>query len=106
MTARPTSDQSVETERRRKQDGVGVGVYDAGNQVVPGGTVPTAAGTPGAEPVAERDLYDEPRTAPRTGPTTYSTVETPRRGGVPLVTWVTLAIVALVILWLVFAFVL
>lgn len=60
------------------------------------------------EPVIDRneynEVYDEPRTAPRPGPTTYQTDMAPKRKGVPLVTWVVIAIVALVVIWLLFTF--
>lgn len=82
-----------------------VGVYDDNEQVADR-TTATAAGTPGADPMVARDVYNEPRTASQTEPASYQTAETSRRGGASLATWITIAIIAIIILWLLFTFIL
>ncbi len=97
----PESPRRDDDPRREERE---VGVYHDDRAVVDE-TTDAAPGSPAADPVVQRDLNDEPRTAPRPGPTTYDTTEPASRGGVPLITWVTIAIVAIIILWLLFEFV-
>lgn len=82
----------------RREHG-GVGVYDDNEHV--DNTTRPVAGNHVVDPAVER--Y---RDARATEPTTYGTTEPARSAGSAIVTWIVIAIVAIIILWLVFAFLL
>jgi hypothetical protein len=103
MTMQPNPNRPPNDNPR--QERTGVGVYEDDRQFVDE-TTTTAAGTRGVvDPALRRDAYDESTMAPRTEPTTYRTAE-PARSGASIGTWIAIAIIAVLILWLVFTFLL
>lgn len=85
---------------RREQ--TGVGVYD--NDPVDTTTTPPA-GTRTTDPMLDRP-YDDARTRTTADPTPYDRSAPAQRSGSAIVTWIVIAIVAIIVLWLIFAFLL
>jgi hypothetical protein len=94
----PNRQRNDEVRRER----TGVGVYDDNDRVDT--TTTPVAGTRGVDPVVDRP-YDDTRTT-TTEPTTYDRTDPARRSGSAIVTWIVIAIVAIIVLWLIFAFLL
>jgi hypothetical protein len=86
-----------------RREHTGVGVYDDNDHVDAGTTTPIA-GAHGTDPTLDRTYVDNRTTT--TEPTTYGTTEPARRAGSSIVSWIVIAIIAIIILWLVFAFLL
>jgi hypothetical protein len=99
MTQSNPNRQRNDDVRRERS---GVGVYDD-NERVDTGTTPVS-GMHGTDPTLDRSYTDTGTT--HTEPTTYGTTEPARRAGSSIVSWIVIAIIAIVILWLVFAFLL
>jgi hypothetical protein len=100
MTQSNPNRQRNDDVRRERSS---VGVYDDNERVDTGTTTPVA-GTHGTDPTLDRP-YTDTRTT-HTEPTTYGTTEPARCAGSSIVSWIVIAIVAIIILWLVFAFLL
>jgi hypothetical protein len=84
-----------------RRERTSVGVYDD-NERVDTTTIP-GAGTRTTDPMMERP-YNDARTT--TEPIAYDSTAPARRSGSAIITWIVIAIVAIIVLWLIFTFLL